>query len=693
MRGWRLMLAACALAAAGASTAHARALIVGGANAPPGSWPSLVALVKPLPATPSESQFCGGTLVDPSVVLTAGHCVDDGAGGPVSPGTLDVVVGITDLGAMPQTYQRIAISSIKRPPAFNATTIENDVAVLHLATPATLGPTVAVMDLVAPTDRGRWNPGAAAQIAGWGLQTPPTDPNPVLTNALQQANIQIVADSTCLSSTSYGPALFKPTSMVCAGVPAGGVDACNGDSGGPLVVTGLSGAKVLVGATSFTSATNPCGDPNFPAVYARLDALRSFVYGPQGVSGVSPPGEPSAIAATAVPAGASVSWIAPAATHGRAIAGYRVRTRVAGNPTPISSMDIAASKQSVQITGLTCGPSYTFTVTAANAAGLGAESAQSSPIPTDNIPPTNSVPPTVAGVAGLAKTLTASNGQWLSCPGTFTYQWLAERVPGSGSFVPITGHTGAQYVVTPSDVGARLRVRITATNVSGSTSVDSAATDTVPPVPLNLAPPVAAGLGRLGTPLRATVGRWNVADGLTVQWRRETATGSGVFVPIPGATGATYVPTSADVRSRLVVAVTGANASGSVTATSRPITALPRFAVVSTRAPAVVATPAGVARVGLRLQAEPGTRLAIRILDSRGRLRRPIGGASRVAGHAPRVVGRRLIARLGAGTLHVVTVAFRGHGGGALEKVRIVIVATNERGERTVTTVRARVRL
>jgi hypothetical protein len=509
----------------------------------------------------------------------------------VSAASIDVYAGVTDLGAPTSPDQMIQVASISRPVNFSSSKLDNDVAVLHLMSKAPVGPTVKVMNLAAPTDATQWEPGDAAQIAGWGLTSPP-GPGATAPSALQQADVRIVADSSCLSSQSYGPLVFNPSLMVCAGLfGVGGVDACNGDSGGPLVVAGLNGTKVLVGATSFTDSAHPCGDPNFPAVYSRLSALRSFVYGPQGISGVSPPGAPTGVTAHGVPGGVSLSWSAPNLDGGRAVAGYRITTAPAGMAP--SSRDVAAGTQSVLIAGLSCDAFATFSVAGANAVGLGP-----------------------AGSTDLA-------------------------------------------ISRPS----------------------------------NLTPPAVTGLGRAGSPLTATGGSWSAGAPAAFIWQREAIPGSGVFTTITGATGPIYIPTSADVGRRIAVTVTAQNAECASTALSNTVTVRPRFRVFSTRAPKVTLTRAGLAKVALRLKAEPRTLLAIRIVDPAGTLRAPISRSSLIDGAAPRVVTRRLTARLGTASIHPVTVAFRGRSWGTLRTVRIVIVATSTLGERTETTVRARVRL
>src|SRR5687767_13978296 len=58
--------------APGVTTEQSKA-VIGGAAAPAGKWPYTVAVMW------SGEQGCTGTLVAPTVVITAGHCVADGA--------------------------------------------------------------------------------------------------------------------------------------------------------------------------------------------------------------------------------------------------------------------------------------------------------------------------------------------------------------------------------------------------------------------------------------------------------------------------------------------------------------------------------------------------------------------------------------------------------------------------------------
>jgi hypothetical protein len=97
--------------------------------------------------------------------------------------------------------------------------------------------------------------------------------------------------------------------------------------------------------------------------------------------------------------------------------------------------------------------------------------------------PTNSSPPTISGSATDGQTLTVNAGTWSgSSPIEPTYQWRRCDWAGANC-ADITAATATTYTLTAADVGHTIRVRETATNAYGQSSVDSAATAAVKPRP------------------------------------------------------------------------------------------------------------------------------------------------------------------------------------------------------------------
>src|SRR5262249_30178070 len=220
------------------------------------------------------------------------HCTfDPTTNAPATPAQMQVRLGTTDLTAPAEVHGVAVIVRDGFVPG--GASFRNDVALLQLTSVSALPP----MNLVSPIDDARWVPGALADVAGWGLTTPPPAGTPSVSQ-LQEAQVPVVADTQC--GADYG-ADFIAQQMVCAGFPAGGVDSCNGDSGGPLAVHDAGGARVLIGVVSFG---NGCAQPGFPGVYAEAAAFRDFIY---GNIGVVPPQAPAATV-TRRPRGGHGGW-------------------------------------------------------------------------------------------------------------------------------------------------------------------------------------------------------------------------------------------------------------------------------------------------------------------------------------------------------------------------------------------------
>ena len=101
--------------------------------------------------------------------------------------------------------------------------------------------------------------------------------------------------------------------------------------------------------------------------------------------------------------------------------------------------------------------------------------------------PTNTSPPTISGSAGEGQTLTINSGVWSgSTPIDHSYQW--RRCDSAGAnCVDIAAATATTYALAAADVGHTIRVRETATNVYGQSSVDSAASAVVKAKPGTIA--------------------------------------------------------------------------------------------------------------------------------------------------------------------------------------------------------------
>ena len=142
----------------------------------------------------------------------------------------------------------------------------NDIALIHLKSPADLGVGVG---LVCLPDAGHHLPfdnvNKKCWITGWG-RLYYGGPSP---NTLMQASLPLVSKQRCaLANPGY-----IDDSMLCAGFDEGGVGTCQGDSGGPLVCE-FNGTWYLEGVTSWGFG---CAEPNKYKVYANVRNFKSWL--------------------------------------------------------------------------------------------------------------------------------------------------------------------------------------------------------------------------------------------------------------------------------------------------------------------------------------------------------------------------------------------------------------------------------
>jgi hypothetical protein len=268
--------------------------IVGGGPADEGEYPFMVWLNI---AGPGGSWGCGGSLVSPYHVLTAAHCISGTSRpGAVSlPGDVTATIGRTNR-ANAATGEVRAVAEVIRHPRYGLDpgSYSNDLAVLRLTTPSTRAP-VEIVGPAGPSDRASWLPGATATAIGWGALCEGC----AGTNALQEVQVPVLADSVPAQAWSYG-ASFNPRVHVAAGPLAGGKDACQGDSGGPLLVWTGTGWQQM-GVVSWGDG---CARPNKPGIYTRIGAqaiyrwLRTVIHETPAVGDVNGDGRDDIITFT-----------------------------------------------------------------------------------------------------------------------------------------------------------------------------------------------------------------------------------------------------------------------------------------------------------------------------------------------------------------------------------------------------------
>uniref|UniRef100_A0A4W4H7S2 trypsin n=1 Tax=Electrophorus electricus TaxID=8005 RepID=A0A4W4H7S2_ELEEL len=230
--------------------------IYGGLKALPGAQPWQASIqIRPKVSTLGFKHICGGALIKPCWVMTAGHCIVKGH-------DFQVVLGGVDLGKVEPSEQTLEVVETIVHEQYRETpeSVYNDIALLRLRAKDGRCAKESQFIRTVCLAKESFPDGSECKISGWGV----TPESQYGSSQLLDAEVLLIAQDVCSDPKVYGK--FIDNTMFCAGYLDGGVDSCQGDSGGPLTCE----KEQVHYAYGIVSWGDSCGQKNKPGVYTRV---------------------------------------------------------------------------------------------------------------------------------------------------------------------------------------------------------------------------------------------------------------------------------------------------------------------------------------------------------------------------------------------------------------------------------------